>query len=197
MFDNSALHNICSRNLLAPTPSLTNINSVISQWVSSFTAPFRFGNYFERSMQILYSRLVPYHSFQFMLPSYSPFFPSEMPFYEHESLSDIVFNCFEPANMMAMFDPRNGKYLAVYTGFRGDIPTNRIYPIISSLKTRKIVQFVDWSPKCSIPELTRQYPVHLPGDCLASAKQSCCGLSNNTAFREVANRMLHKFDSIF
>jgi tubulin alpha len=197
MFDNSALDNICSRNLLVTTPSLANINSVISQWVSSFTAPFRFGSSSERSMKGLYSRLVPYHSLKLLMPSYSPLFPSEMPFYEHESLSDTIANCFEPANMMVKCDPRNGKYMAAYFGFRGDIPTNHINLIIFGRKIRRSVQFVDWCPTCSIIELTKQYPVHLSGDCLASAKESCCGLSNNTAFREVVNRMLHKFDSIF
>lgn len=168
MFDNSAVHNICTRNILIPAPSLASINSVISQWVSSFMAPFRFGSSSARTMQSRYSRLVPYHSFKFMLPSYSPFFPSEMPFYGEDTLFNISMHCFEPANMMVVSDPRAGKYTSVYMSLRGDF----LPPNLTGLKSKKMVQFVDWAPTGSIIEFARRDPLQLAGDCLLTAKQS-------------------------
>jgi tubulin alpha len=132
-----------------------------------------------------------------MMPSYSPLFPSVMPFYGEEPIFNIIMNCFEPANMMVLSDPRAGKYISVYMGFRGDIPTNRISSILTGIKSKKIVQFVDWTPTGSIFKFARRYPVQLPGDCLLAAKQSCCGLSNNTAFGQVSDRIIYKFDRLF
>ena len=62
------------------------------------------------------------------------------------------------------------------------------------LKTKRTIQFVDWSPtgfKCGI---NYQPPTVVPGGDLAKVMRACCMISNSTAIAEVFSRIDHKFD---
>merc|ERR1712025_737797 len=64
-------------------------------------------------------------------------------------------------------------------------------------KTKRTIQFVDWSPtgfKCGI---NYQPPTVVPGGDLAKVMRACCMISNSTAIAEVMSRIDHKFDLMY
>merc|ERR1712157_363405 len=65
------------------------------------------------------------------------------------------------------------------------------------IKTKRTIQFVDWSPtgfKCGI---NYQPPTVVPGGDLAKVMRASCMISNSTAIAEVFSRIGHKFDLMY
>merc|ERR1712007_114922 len=68
---------------------------------------------------------------------------------------------------------------------------------VATIKTKRTIQFVDWSPtgfKCGI---NYQPPTVVPGGDLAKVMRACCMISNSTAIAEVFSRLDHKFDLMY
>merc|ERR1712094_87706 len=68
---------------------------------------------------------------------------------------------------------------------------------VATIKTKRTIQFVDWSPtgfKCGI---NYQPPTVVPGGDLAKVMRACCMISNSTAIAEVFSRIDHKFDLMY
>merc|ERR1712117_416978 len=68
---------------------------------------------------------------------------------------------------------------------------------VAAIKTKRTIQFVDWSPtgfKCGI---NYQPPTVVPGGDLAKVMRAVCMISNSTAIAEVFSRIDHKFDLMY
>ncbi|KAL0489040.1 tubulin alpha [Acrasis kona] len=99
--------------------------------------------------------------------------------------------------MLAKCDPSQGKYLSCCLMYRGDVVPSKVMAAVSKIKTRRIIQFVDWSPtgfKCGI---NYQQPAVVPNDELAQAERSLLMIGNNTSIAQVFSRIGHKFDLMY
>merc|ERR1711907_769311 len=113
------------------------------------------------------------------------------------SVAEITNSVFEPASMMVKCDPRHGKYMACCMMYRGDVVPKDVNAAVATIKTKRTIQFVDWSPtgfKCGI---NYQPPTVVPGGDLAKVMRACCMISNSTAIAEVMSRIDHKFDLMY
>merc|ERR1719247_2595979 len=87
--------------------------------------------------------------------------------------------------------------MAVCLMYRGDVVPKDVNAAVATIKTRRTIQFVDWSPtgfKCGI---NYQPPTVVPGGDLAKLMRACCMISNSTAIAEVFSRIDHKFDLMY
>jgi len=199
MLDNEAIYDICKKSLGIEKPTYTNLNRMIAQVISSLTCSLRLGGSGALNMDLneFQTNLVPYPRIHFMLCSMAPVINKEKVAHEAFSVSELTNSLFEPANMMAKCDPRNGKYMACCLMYRGDIVSNDVTTALSVIKTKKNIQFVDWSPtgfKCGI---NSQPPTEIPGGDLAGVKRAVTMLSNTTAIGEVFSRLDLKFDIMY
>merc|ERR1712199_70898 len=99
--------------------------------------------------------------------------------------------------MMVKCDPRHGKYMACCMMYRGDVVPKDVNAAVATIKTKRTIQFVDWSPtgfKCGI---NYQPPTVVPGGDLAKVMRAVCMISNSTAIAEVFSRIDHKFDLMY
>ncbi|CUF15755.1 alpha tubulin, putative, partial [Bodo saltans] len=111
--------------------------------------------------------------------------------------AEISNAVFEPAAMMTKCDPRHGKYMAACLMYRGDVVPKDVNAAVATIKTKRTIQFVDWSPtgfKCGI---NYQPPTVVPGGDLAKVQRAVCMIANSTAIAEVFARIDHKFDLMF
>jgi tubulin alpha len=171
------------------------------------------------------------------------------------SVAEITNSVFEPASMMVKCDPRHGKYMACCMMYRGDVVPKDVNAAVATIKTKRTIQFVDWSPtgfKCGInyqpptvvparhgkymaccmmyrgdvvPKdvnasvatiktkrtiqfvdwsptgfkcgINYQPPTVVPGGDLAKVMRAVCMISNSTAIAEVFSRIDHKFDLMY
>jgi len=77
--------------------------------------------------------------------------------------------------------------------FTSQVPKD-VNAAVATIKTKRTIQFVDWSPtgfKCGI---NYQPPTVVPGGDLAKVMRAVCMISNSTAVAEVFSRIDHKFD---
>ena len=113
------------------------------------------------------------------------------------SVQELTNAVFEPQNMMAKCDPRDGKYMSCCLMYRGDVVPKDVSSSVSMVKQKKSVQFVDWCPtgfKCGI---NSQAPAVVPNGDLGQCSRAVSMLSNTTAIAQVFGRIDRKFDLMF
>jgi len=197
MLDNEAIYDICKKSLNIERPSYTNLNRLIAQVISSLTASLRFEGSLNVDINEFQTNLVPFPRIHFMLCSYAPVINAEKSKLETLSVAELTSAVFEPANMMAKCDPRRGKYMACCLMYRGDVVPKDVTASVGIIKTKRTIQFVEWSPtgfKCGI---NSQPPTQVPGSELAATKRACTMISNTTAIGEVFSRLDKKFDLMY
>lgn len=197
MVDNEAIYDICRRNLDIERPTYQNLNRLIAQVVSSITASLRFDGSLNVDMNEFQTNLVPYPRIHFPLVTYAPIISSAKAYHEQLSAAEITYACFEPNNQMVKCDPRNGKYMACCLLYRGDVVPKDTNAAISSIKTKRTIQFVDWCPTGFKVGINNRAPAVVPGGDLATVQRAVCMLSNTTAISEAWARLDHKFDLMY
>ena len=145
MYDNEALYDICRRNLDIERPTYTNLNRLLAQIISSLTASLRFDGALNVDITEFQTNLVPYPRIHFMLSSYAPIISAEKAYHEQLSVAEITMSVFEPASMFVKCDPRHGKYMACCMMYRGDVVPKDVNASVATIKTKRTIQFVDWS----------------------------------------------------
>merc|ERR1712019_84355 len=194
---NEAIYGICKRNLDVARPTYSNLNRLICQVISSMTVSVRFSGQLNVDMNEFETNLVPFPRIHFMLSSFAPIISAEKALRERQSVQEITLAAFEPSNQMAKCDPRHGKFMSCCLLYRGDVVPKEVNNAIQLVKSKRTVQFVDWSPtgfKCGI---NSQPMATVPDGDIAKVERSVCMVSNSTAIAEVFSRIDHKFDLMY
>merc|ERR1711890_38426 len=79
----------------------------------------------------------------------------------------------------------------------GDVVPKDINSAIATMKTKKSIQFVDWSPTGFKVGINDAPTTVVPGSNLAKTPRSVCMLSNTTAIQTAWGRLNHKFDLMY
>ncbi|XP_023173598.1 tubulin alpha chain [Drosophila hydei] len=194
--DNEALYDICASTLNVPAPTYTNLNRIIGQVVSAFTASQRFSGQ-SVSFQELQTNLVPYPRIHYPLINYAPLVPVTHSQFVNQSTAQLTGQCFQMSNQMVRCNPSHGKYMACVLLYRGDVAPNEINSALESIKRSKSFKFVDWSPTGFKIGVSSMPPVYVPHGDLAPTSRACVAISNNTNIRIAWCRLVNKFDKLY
>ena len=197
MVDNEAIYDICRRKLDIERPSYLNLNRLIGQIVSSITASLRFDGALNVDLTEFQTNLVPYPRIHFPLVTYAPVISAEKAYHEQFTVAEMTTACFEPYNQMVKCDTRNGKYMACCLLYRGDVVPKDVNAAISTLKSKRSIQFVDWCPTGFKIGINYRPPTVVPSGDLAKVQRAVCLLSNTTAIVDAWARLNHKFDLMY
>eukprot|EP01060_Flectonema_neradi_P027392 TRINITY_DN369_c2_g1_i1.p1 TRINITY_DN369_c2_g1~~TRINITY_DN369_c2_g1_i1.p1 ORF type:complete len:466 (+),score=51.44 TRINITY_DN369_c2_g1_i1:47-1399(+) len=197
MFDNEAMYNICVRNLGIEKPTYANLNRLIAQVVSSLTASLRFEGALNVDLDEIQTNLVPYPRFHFVFASYAPIISTEKGSNEKLSVEEMTDSVFNLDHTMIKCNPHHAKYLACCLMYRGDVATTDVSALAAKIKTKRTIQFVDWSPTGFKFGMNPQPPTFVPGDGMGRIDKAACLISNSTAIVEVFSRINRKFDMMY
>ncbi|CEP64541.1 tubulin alpha chain LALA0_S12e01244g [Lachancea lanzarotensis] len=197
MVDNEAIYEMCKKNLDISRPSLSNLNNLIAQVVSSVTASLRFDGSLNVDLNEFQTNLVPYPRIHFPLVSYAPILSKSKAHHESNAVSEITNACFEPGNQMVKCDPRSGKYMATCLLYRGDVVTRDVQNAVAQVKNKRTVQLVDWCPTGFKIGICYEPPTATPQSQLSSVNRAVCMLSNTTAIADAWKRIDRKFDLMY
>jgi len=195
--DNESLYKICLREMGLICPSYRNINRLIAQLASSVTGSLRFDGALNVDLLELQTNLVPYPRLHFLVPALAPLIHSDKAYFDHQSVADITNAVFDHSSTFLSCDPRRGSYMACCLMYRGDVTPKDVNSAVATIKTKRTIQFVDWSPtgmKCGI---VSKPPCCVPGGDLACAARGVALAANTTAIAEAFSRTNHKFDLMF
>ena len=197
MVDNEAIYDICKNKLNIERPSYRNLNRLIAQVVSSITASLRFDGALNVDLAEFQTNLVPYPRIHFPLVSYSPILSNETARHEQITVNEITKAAFDAKNQLVKCDPAEGKYMSCCMLYRGDVIPKDVNAAITTIKTKKSVQFVDWCPTGFKVGINYQSPTPVPEGDLAKVPRAVCMLSNTTAIAEAWSRLDKKFDLMY
>jgi len=197
MLDNEAIYDISKKSLDIDRPAYSNLNRLVAQVISSLTVSLRFPGALNVDITEFQTNLVPYPRIHFMLCSYAPLISKDKVYHSSLTIQELTNSVFEPQNMMAKCDPRHGKYMSCCLMYRGDIVPKDVTAAVAVIKTKRTIQFVDWSPtgfKCGI---NSEPPTAIASGDLAKVSRACLMISNTTAIGSVFQRLDHKFDLMY
>lgn len=193
------------RNLNIDKPKFTNLNRLIAQAISSVTASLRFEGSLNCDLTSFQTNLVPYPRVHFPICSYAPFISAEKAYHETMTTYELASAVFEPANMLVGCNPictpteprTYYKYMACCLMFRGDVVPKDVNAAVTTLKSKKTVQFVDWCPTGFKFGVNNSPATVVPGGDLAKTMRSLMMVANSTCIQEVISRMNRKFSMMY
>ena len=140
---------------------------------------------------------MPFPRVHFVTTSYSPIFNESRSGHELGSVSDITNAVFEQSSFFAKINPTHGKYMACCMMYRGDVTPKEVGQAVSVIRTKRTIQFVDWSPTGFKTGINSHIPTVVPNGALAPHKRSVAMIANTSAIGQVFNRMDKKFDLLY
>jgi len=155
--DNEALYNIGHNVLKINAPTYADLNHLVASAMSGVTTCFRFPGQLNDDLRKLHTNLVPFPRLHFFMPGYAPITARGSEQYPSLTVQELTTQMFSARNMMAYCDPRDGKYLAVTTVFRGSMSMRNVDQQMLDIQNKNSSDFVEWIPNnvttavCDIP----------------------------------------------
>lgn len=197
MVDNEAMYDIAIRNMNVEKPKFSTLNRLIAQCISSITCSLRFEGTLNCDLESFKTNLVPYPRMHFPICSYSPFIASEKAYHETLTTYELSSAVFEPANMMVKCDPTVGKFMACCLMYRGDVVPKDMNAAVATLKSKKTVNFVKWSPTGIKVGINHSPASVVPGGDIAKSMRSLMMIANSTTMGDIVGRMGKRFDMMY
>jgi tubulin beta len=109
--DNEALYDICMRTLKLSNPSYGDLNHLVSAVMSGVTTCLRFPGQLNSDLRKLAVNMVPFPRLHFFMVGFAPLTSRGAYSFRAVSVPELTQQMFDPKNMMAASDFRNGRYL--------------------------------------------------------------------------------------
>ncbi|KAI1487808.1 beta-tubulin [Biscogniauxia mediterranea] len=189
--DNEALYDICNRTLKLAHPSYADLNRLVSTVMSGISTSLRFPGQLNSDLRKLAVNMIPFPRLHFFMVGYAPLTgsaPGARAFLR-QSAQGLAQEMFDPRNMMAACDFRNGRFLTCSAIFRGRISSREVEEQMRNIQSKHSPLFVDWIPEniqttlCSVPP--KGQPL------------SATFVGNTTALQGILRRVGEQFAAMF
>lgn len=187
--DNEALYNICQKTLKLPTPSYDELNNLVSSVMSGVTTSLRYPGQLNSDLRKLAVNLVPFPRLHFFMVGYAPLTSIGSKSFRSLTVSELAQQMFDPKNMMAASDPKNGRYLTVAAFFRGKVSSKEVDDEMHKIQTKSSDYFVEWIPNNVQTAICSVAPKDLD--------MSATFIGNSTSIQELFKRVGDQFSAMF
>ncbi|KAF6202210.1 hypothetical protein GE061_004608 [Apolygus lucorum] len=191
--DNEAMYNICMNQLDIDTPNYANLNHLLAQTVSSITASLRFQGTLNADFTDFQTNLVPFPRIHFPVVSYAPIVSRKKCSHQTLSIADITSKCFDTTNRLVKCDNEAGHYMSCCLLYRGDVTSKDVNHAISQIKTKRGVNFVDWSPTGFKVGINSSCPTALDSSDMVFGMRAACMICNTTSIKNAWSRLNSKY----
>jgi len=188
--DNASLYDICFRTLKLTSPTMGDLNHLVSATMSGITMPLRFPDSGGPStLRELAISLVPFPRLHFLVPGFAPLTSRGSQQYRALTVPELTQQMFDAKNMMTACDPHNGRYLSVQAMFRGRMSMKEVDEQMLNVQNKNSSYFVEWIPdnvKTSISDIPPR-----------GLKMAGTFIGNTTAIQETFTRIKEQFTAMF
>ncbi|KAH6950371.1 tubulin/FtsZ family protein [Ilyonectria sp. MPI-CAGE-AT-0026] len=187
--DNEALYDICKRTLKVSNPSYGDLNHLVSTVMSGVSTSLRFPGQLNSDLRKMAVNMVPFPRLHFFMVGFAPLTGRGSHSFSAVSVPELTQQLFDPKNMMAGSDFRNGRYLTCSVIFRGKVSAKEVEDQMHKLQQKNSAYFVEWIPNnvqtslCSVPP--------------QGLKMSSTFVGNSTAIQEIFKRVGEQFTAMF
>ncbi|RMJ26535.1 hypothetical protein PHISP_02582 [Aspergillus sp. HF37] len=187
--DNEALYDICMRTLKISNPSYGDLNQLVSTVMSGVTVSLRFPGQLNSDLRKLAVNMVPFPRLHFFMVGFAPLTSRGSQSFRAATVPELTQQMFDPKNMMAASDFRNGRYLTCSAIFRGKLSMREAEDQMRTIQNRNSNYFVEWIPNnvqttfCSVPP--------------RGLKMASTFVGNSTSIQELFRRVEHQFSAMF
>jgi len=187
--DNEALYDICFRTLKLTNPTYGDLNQLVSSVMSGTTCSLRFPGQLNSDLRKLAVNLIPFPRLHFFLVGFAPLTSLNSVGFKALTVPELTSQMFDPKNMMAASDPRNGRYLTASAIFRGAVQMKEVDDQMLTVRNKNSSYFVEWIPHNIMSSVCNVAPKGL--------KMSVTFLGNNTAIKDLFTRIHGQFATMF
>ncbi|KAF5550419.1 beta-tubulin [Fusarium mexicanum] len=187
--DNEALYDICMRTLKLSNPSYGDLNYLVSAVMSGVTTCLRFPGQLNSDLRKLAVNMVPFPRLHFFMVGFAPLTSRGAHSFRAVSVPELTQQMFDPKNMMAASDFRNGRYLTCSAIFRGRVAMKEVEDQMRNVQSKNSSYFVEWIPNniqtalCAIPP--------------RGLTMSSTFIGNSTSIQELFKRVGEQFTAMF
>ena len=190
IFDNEALFDLAIRKWGIESPTVDDLNLLITEALCGITASMRFSGFLtvEISLRELLTNLVPQPSLHFLMCAFAPLTPPDRSKFEDTEVVDMTRSLFDNDSLFAACSPMEGRFLSTAVLYRG-LMDDRSQIDASLAEIKKTLPMTSW-----IPTAFKIGYVEQPS---ASHRKSMVMLTNNTEVSRVLERICLNFDKLW
>ncbi len=190
IFDNEALFQLAHRKWNIESPTVDDLNLLITEALAGLTASMRFSGFLtvEISLRELLTNLVPQPSLHFLMISFAPLTPPDRSKFEEMGVEEMIRSLFDNGSVFAACSPMEGRFLSTAVLYRG-VMEDKPQADAALAAIREQLPLTYW-----IPTAFKIGYVEQPG---VAHRKSMVLLANNTEVARVLDRICHNFDKLW
>ncbi len=192
VLDNTALNRIATERLKISTPSVAQLNSLVSTVMAASTTTLRYPGYMNNDLIGLVASLIPTPRCHFLMTGYTPLtVESQTSTVRKTTVLDVMRRLLQTKNIMVSASTRKGCYISILNIIQGEVDPTQVHKSLQRIRERKLASFIPWGPASIQVALSRKSPyVETPH------KVSGMMLANHTCMQELFKRAIKQFDRL-
>ncbi|OAI56928.1 hypothetical protein AYO49_03290 [Verrucomicrobiaceae bacterium SCGC AG-212-N21] len=190
IFDNEALFELAHRKWNIESPTVDDLNLLITEVLTGLTASMRFSGFLtvEISLRELLTNLVPQPSLHFLMCAFSPLTPPDRSKFEEMNIDDMIKGLFASDSVFAACSPMEGRFLSTAVLYRG-IMDDKPQADAALAAVKETLPLTYWIPTA--------FKIGYVEQAGANHRKSMVMLANNTEISRVLDRICHNFDKLW
>ncbi|CUG77485.1 gamma tubulin, putative [Bodo saltans] len=194
VLDNTALNRIVTDNLHIKSPTVEQMNGLVSTVMAASTATLRYPGYMNNDLMGMLASLIPTPRCHFICTGYTPTTLDTSNIQSNvqkTSVHDVMRRLLMPKNMMVSVPMKTGCYISLLNLIQGDVDPGQVHRSLERIRERSPT-FIPWGPASIQVILSKKSPY-------VDTRHRVSGLvlANHTSIAGLFNRTVKNFDALF
>ena len=193
VLDNGALYNIATERMKLESPSLSQVNSLISTIMCSSTTTLRYPGYMNNDMISLIAPLVPTPRCHFLMTGYTPItLDNNKTLVRKTTVLDVMRRLLQSKNIMVSGGAKKGMYISILNIIQGEVDPTQIHQALQKIREKKLANFIPWGPGSIQVALSKKSPY-----IETAYKVSGLMLANHTSISLLMKQIVDSFQTFY
>jgi tubulin gamma len=193
VLDNTALNSIACDRIKISSPTVQQINSLISTVMSASTTTLRYPSYMNNDLISLIAPLVPTPRCHFLMTGYTPItLDNKQSMIKKTTVLDVMRRLLQPNNIMVHGGAKKGLYISILNIIQGDVDPTQVHKALQRIRERKLANFIPWGPSSIQVALSKKSPY-----VETSHKVSGLMIANHTSIAQLFTSILQSYNQLF
>ena len=193
VLDNTALNRIAVDRLKISTPTVNQLNSLVSTVMAASTTTLRYPGYMNNDLVGLVASLIPTPRCHFLMTGYTPITLAEgqTSGVRKTTVLDVMRRLTDSKNIMVSASTKQGCYISILNIIQGAVDPTQVHKALQRIRERKLVDFIPWGPASIQVALSRKSPYVETAN-----KVSGLMIANHTSMAQLFRHTVSQYDKL-